>query len=115
MSKKHETFTMKTTIALIGAAGTMGSALARNISKANYRLLLFDTNTSKLAEIIRTIKSTTPNADVEAMACPKESSWEADIIIPAVPYQSQSEVAEKIRAVALNKIVISIANPLNDT
>jgi len=106
---------MKTTIALIGAAGTMGSALARNISKANYRLLLFDTNTSKLAEIIKTIKSTTPDADVEAMACPKESSWEADIIIPAVPYQSQSEVAEKIRAVALNKIVISIANPLNYT
>ena len=49
------------------------------------------------------------------MTCPTASSWEADIIIPAVWYQSQPEVADKIREVAMNKIVISIANPLNET
>ncbi|RYZ27878.1 MAG: NADP oxidoreductase, partial [Chitinophagaceae bacterium] len=46
---------------------------------------------------------------------PKEASWEADIIIPAVPFDAQEEVAEKIREVANQKIVISIANPLNDS
>ena len=106
---------MKTTIAIIGAAGTMGSALAKTISKAHYRLLLFDKDAPKLAETVSAITSLNPDADVEAMTCPTASSWEADIIIPAVWYQSQPEVADKIREVAMNKIVISIANPLNET
>lgn len=106
---------MKTTIAIIGASGSMGSALARNISKADYRLLLFDNDKSKLQDLLKSIKSVTPAADVEIMDCVKESGWEADVIIPAVWYQSQAEVAEKIKDVAMNKIVISIANPLNDT
>lgn len=106
---------MKTTIAIIGAAGSMGSALAKSLSKAHYRLLLFDKDASKLAETVATMTSLNPDADVEAMTCPTESSWEADIIIPAVWYQFQTEVAGKIREVAMNKIVISIANPLNDT
>jgi predicted dinucleotide-binding enzyme len=49
------------------------------------------------------------------MACTKEASWEADIIIPAVPYGAQEEVAERIKEVANQKIVVSIANPLNET
>jgi NADPH-dependent F420 reductase len=52
---------------------------------------------------------------VEAAACPAEASWEADIIILAVPYRAEKEIAEKIRKPANQKIVISIANPLNDT
>src|SRR5688500_5116476 len=47
------------------------------------------------------------------MACPKDASWEADIIIAAVPFEAEIEVAEKIKEVANQKIVISIANPLN--
>ncbi len=106
---------MKTTIAIIGASGSMGSALARNISRANYRVLLFDKNRTELESLLQSIKSAMPKADVEIMDCARESGWEADIIIPAVWYQSQAEVAEKIREVAANKIVVSIANPLNDT
>jgi predicted dinucleotide-binding enzyme len=43
----------------------------------------------------------------------KDVSWEADIIILACPSEAEQEIAEKIREVAVGKIVISISNPLN--
>jgi NADPH-dependent F420 reductase len=66
----------------------------------------------KLAE---EIKSNNPSVDVEAIACQTEASWEADIIILAVPFGAEKEIAAKIKEVANQKIVISIANPLNQT
>ena len=105
----------KQTIAIIGATGSMGSAIAKSLAKGNYRLLLKSGNEEKLASLVTEIQAQNPVAEVEAMACPKDASWEADIIIPAVPYQAQKEVAEKIKEVANQKIVISIANPLNET
>ena len=93
----------------------MGSAIAKSLAKGNYRLLLKSNKQDELDKLVKEIKDVTPTAEVEGMACPKEASWEADIIIPAVPYQAQEEVAQKIREVANQKIVISIANPLNET
>ena len=65
--------------------------------------------------MVKEIKSTHPDADIEPVNCSYDASWEADIIIIAVPYQAEKEIAEKIREVANQKIVISIANPLNET
>jgi len=104
----------KQTIAVIGATGNMGSAISRNLSKGNYRLLLKANDQKKLQRLIKDIKSSYSAADVEAMECPRDASWEADIIIAAVPYAAEREVAEKIREVANQKVVISIANPLNE-
>ncbi len=105
----------KQTIAVIGATGNMGSAVAKSISKGNYRLLLKGTKEDELNKVVSDIKSAYPEAEVEAITCPTEASWEADIIILAVPYEAEKEVADKIREVANQKIVISIANPLNDS
>jgi len=105
----------KQTVAVIGATGNMGSAISRNLSKGNYRLLLKANDQKKLQALIKDIKSSNRAADVEAMECPRDASWEADIIIAAVPYAAEKEVAEKIREVANQKVVISIANPLNET
>ena len=108
---------MKTnqTIAVIGATGNMGSAISKSLSKGNYRLLLKASKQEELDVLVKEIQSKNPDADVEAIACPAEASWEADIIILAVPFQAEKEIAEKIREVANQKIVISIANPLNET
>ena len=65
--------------------------------------------------LVKDIKSNNPAADVEASICSTDASWEADIIILAVPYAAEKEIAEKIKEVANQKIVISIANPLNET
>lgn len=105
----------KQTIAIIGATGNMGSALSRALAKGNYRLLLKSEEADKLQSLVKEIKASDPGADIEASVCAKDASWEADIIINAVPYSAEKEVAEKIREVANQKIVISIANPLNET
>lgn len=99
---------IKKTIAIIGAAGKMGSALSQSLAKGPFRLLLFDRNTKKLGLLARKIKTTTGNPDFESTLCPVEASWEADIIIPAVPFAAQQEVVEKIKNVTTQKIVISL-------
>jgi NADPH-dependent F420 reductase len=104
----------KKTVAIIGASGNMGSAIAKSLSKGNYRLLLFANKKDKTQKLSNAIKKANPSADVDCVACPFDASWEADIIIPAVPYKIEKEVAEKIREVATQKIVISISNPLNE-
>jgi 8-hydroxy-5-deazaflavin:NADPH oxidoreductase len=111
-SKKMQT---KQTIAIIGATGNMGSAISRSLAKGSYRLLLKGSKKEELDALVNTIKSQNADADVEAALCPTEASWEADIIILAVPYYAEKEIAPQIREVANQKIVISIANPLNET
>ncbi|HET8865490.1 MAG TPA: NAD(P)-binding domain-containing protein [Gracilimonas sp.] len=103
----------KQTIAIIGAGGNMGSAIAKSIAGGNYRLLLFDQSSEQLGSLSEDIQENHPEADFEHMSCPHESSWEADIIILAVPHGAEKELADKIRDVATQKIVISIANPVD--
>jgi 8-hydroxy-5-deazaflavin:NADPH oxidoreductase len=105
----------KQTIAIIGATGNMGSAISKSLAKGNYRLLLKANNESKLKSLLNDIRSANPDADVEIAACPVDAGWEADIIIAAVPYNAEKELAGKIHDVANQKIVISIANPLNES
>ena len=104
---------IKKTIAIIGASGKMGSAIAKNLSKGNYRLLLFAQQKEKLQQAVEEVKKENPYADIECSGCPFDASWEADIIIPAVKYEVEKEVAARIKDVATQKIVISISNPLN--
>jgi 8-hydroxy-5-deazaflavin:NADPH oxidoreductase len=105
----------KQTIAIIGAGGSMGSAIARSLAKGSYRLLLKGNNKEKLESLLDEIKQNEPGADVEIAECPVNAGWEADIIIAAVPYSAEKELAEKIKDVANQKIVISLSNPLNSS
>jgi len=105
----------KTAIAIIGATGNMGSALAKSLAKGPYRLLLFAHDNAKLESVKEEITRTVPTAELECVGCPTDASWQADVIISAVPYAAEKEVVEKIRTVATQKIVVSIANPLNET
>lgn len=112
--RKCTIMSTKQTIAIIGATGNMGSALAKTLSKGNNRLLLFANNQEKVQALVDDIKSTNKKADVEGIECPTNASWEADIIVMAVPYAAEKEIATRIKEVANQKIVISIANPLNE-
>ncbi len=103
-----------TTIVIIGASGNMGSSIAKGLAKGAYRLLLCANDLSKVQTVVNEIKSNHAATDIEAIDCTKNASWEADIIILAVPYAAEKELAEKIKEVANQKIVISIANPLNE-
>jgi NADPH-dependent F420 reductase len=105
----------KKAIAIIGASGRMGSVIAKSLAKGNYRLLLFSSDTDKLNTLVEEIKRTNLNADIECIGCPFDASWEADIIIPAIPFNAEKEIAEQIRQVSTGKIVISISNPFNES
>lgn len=105
----------KQTIAVIGATGSMGSAISKSLSKGNYRLLLKANKQEELNALVNEIQSDNADAEVEAALCPVEAGWEADIIILAVPFEAEKEVAARIKEVANQKIVISIANPLNQS
>ena len=103
------------TIAIIGASGNMGSAIAKSLANSPYRLLLFGKEEAKLKSLFKEIRTTNKKADMQIIACAADASWEADIIIAAVPFAAEKDLAEKIRQVATGKIVISISNPLNET
>lgn len=104
----------KQTIAIIGASGNIGSAIAKNIADGNYRLLLFDQNPEELSVLAEEIREQVSNADVKPMDCAHDCSWEADIIIMAVPHKAEKEIADQVRDVATQKIVISMANPVDE-
>lgn len=92
----------------------MGAALAMAVAPGPDRLLLCG-NETRTAALALEIGQTNPTADVESAACSTNASWEADIIILAVPYSAEHELATKIREVANQKIVISVSNPFNKT
>lgn len=103
------------TIAIIGATGNMGSSISKSLSKGNYRLLLKGNRQEDLDALVKEIESGHPVAEIETAVCPVEAGWEADIIILAVPFGAEKEIATSIKEVANQKIVISISNPLNET
>lgn len=105
----------KQTIAVIGATGSMGAAISKSLSKGNYRLLLSARNFGKIQDLVNEIYAINPLADMEAIDCSVNAVWEADMIILAIPYPAEIEMAERIKEVASQKIVISISNPLNET
>lgn len=103
----------KQTIAIIGATGNMGSAIASKLSRHDYRLVLMGRNQKKLTSLRRRLSGADAPAQVVIDDCAKDACWEADTIILACPYPAEHEVAERIRDVATGKIVVSISNPLN--
>lgn len=104
----------KQTIAIIGAGGNMGSAIARSIAGDNYRLLLFDRDPDRLQPLKEEINTIYSNADLVDLNCVHDCSWEADIVVMAVPHHAEKEIADNIRDVVTQKIVISIANPVDE-
>lgn len=102
----------KQTIAIIGATGNMGSAIAKSLAKADYRLLLMGREENKLKNLHQQIKLIKQEVDADWVLCPIDASWEADIVVLAVPYMVEKELASKIASVAVGKIVISISNPI---
>jgi predicted dinucleotide-binding enzyme len=101
------------TIAIIGSTGNIGSAVASRLAKGRYRLLLMSDDVTKLQTLKRKLENFGARAEIDTISCSKEASWEADIIVIASPYEEERKIADKIRDVAVGKIVISITNPIS--
>lgn len=112
---------MKKTVAIIGAAGNVGSAIALGLATAGYRVLLTDDIEHRSLLYVKLhlreakIRHRVPEADVDIVLSAREASWEADIIILAIPYEAHAEIARTIKDVVTGKVVICLANPQNET
>jgi len=99
------------TIAIIGASGKVGRAIAAGLAGGAYRLLLVDKNEE---ELMKSLEVITPlHADADMAVCAEDACWEADIVMLAVPFEERQEVARFIRPVTTGKVVVSLADPLN--
>lgn len=105
---------MVKTIAIIGASGKMGQNIARSLAKRDYSLLLMGRDDVKLHKLLHEVLEINPELDAVISGCPVESCWEADLILLAIPYRVEKEIAARIKQVSTQKIVVSISNPIND-
>lgn len=98
---------IKQTILIIGT-GETGRAMAARLAKGNFRMLLCDKDYTKAMALVNDLNGTAQGCDVEAMECSFDSAWEADVIILTMQLEEQNQVAEIIKDVITQKILISI-------
>ncbi len=99
---------LRQTIAIIGASEQYGAALAKALSAGPYRLLLMDPSGNGLAQLQKAIACEVPQADVEQLACCREASWEADLILFALPFSERNHLINQMQEVVTRKTVVFI-------
>ena len=104
---------IKKTIAIVGATETAGRAIVNQFSPMPYRLLLISHQPGQLNELTEKINKQYPGAEIESLDCVKDGCWEADIIIIAVEAAEEKKVAELMKDVATQKIVVVVSQNEN--
>ncbi len=97
-----------TAIAIIGAAGPLVAALAKELS-VRFRVLLCGGDADLSDALAGEIRSGNPGDRVEVSECPHEAGWEADVIILAIASAEEGKVAARIGDIVLQKTVIALA------
>lgn len=101
---------VKKSIAIVGATEKMGEEIATQFMNSNYSLLLISNNKDRLDYLAKKMTDKKPEADVNFIECVKDGCWEADIIILSVPDHEKKAVAELMKEVATQKIVVDVSN-----
>jgi predicted dinucleotide-binding enzyme len=114
-NKKKEEMSVKKTIAIVGATEKRGTEIASHLASANYRLLLVSHDMNRLAEVTEKILQAEPVAEIDSLECVKDGCWEADVILFAIACKQEKQVAELMKEVATQKIVVSISDERNTT
>jgi 8-hydroxy-5-deazaflavin:NADPH oxidoreductase len=99
------TVSTKTTVAVIGL-GNIGKAIATNLVKGNHSVILASRDNEKtkaLAEQLGKLATTKEIAD---------AIQEADVIIPAIYFNSLKEFFQTFSAVLEGKIIVDVSNPI---
>ena len=103
----------KNTVAIISATTSLGAVIAKSIA-ANCRLLVMDTEQSKLMLLQGDIQAMCKNAEVDILNCCKNASWEADTIVVANTGESLDELAVNMKEVTNCKTVLHFTTREND-
>lgn len=103
------------TIAILGATRPEGILIATGLAKGRHKLLLWcPEGLSDAQWMAIDLQKHFPGADVEAVSCNVDASWEADVIIAAIPYDELGVVCDRIKEVANRKILIHIGDTANE-
>ncbi|MEO8821464.1 MAG: NAD(P)-binding domain-containing protein [Ginsengibacter sp.] len=105
---------LKKTLAIVGATEKNGRILVNQFACMPYRLLLVSNKLGELQQLSNDISKKYQEADLESLECVKDGCWEADIIVLAVPVEDIQKVAEVIKEVATQKIVVEISDQEQD-
>ena len=98
----------KQTVAVIGASRPLGAFIAKAIA-VHYHVLLMDHGKPALELLKTEIESAFQDVETDVVSCCKDASWEADIIVVAVPADEQPIVAATMKEVATCKIIVNTA------
>ena len=103
------------TIAILGANTAEGILIATGLAKSTHKILLWANNDLADAQWMAIdMQKHFPEADVEAVSCNVDASWEADMIIAAVPFQELGPICENIKAVSTRKILVHISEAAHE-
>lgn len=109
-NKKKRKMAVKKIIAIVGATEKTGAEIAKKFSCMPYRLLLVSNHEEQLSQLFQEISKQNPTAEIDTIGCVKDGCWEADIIILAVPQCEEKHIAEMMKEVATQKIVVALSN-----
>ncbi len=104
---------VKKTIAIVGATESKATEIVNQFAKCDFRLLLISNDVTSLSLLSENIMSTNPQAEIDFLECVKDGCWEADVIILATSCDEEKYVAELMKEVATQKIVVSISDERN--
>jgi hypothetical protein len=98
----------KITIAIVASTKEKIQSIVGNIACGNYRLLLISKH-ENLSMQLEEMQFLYPGVEVEIIECTKDGCWEADMIMLDIPNLEQHKVAEIIKEVSTQKIVVKIS------
>jgi len=112
---------MKKTVAVIGAVSPFGLAISFGLAAAGHPLLLTDGVDLHLVPLfvslpllLARIKIRVPHADVRLVLSERDASWEADIVVSAVPRKALPALSRRIEEVVTGKIVVGLTGWLEE-
>jgi 8-hydroxy-5-deazaflavin:NADPH oxidoreductase len=114
LCNKKGAMAARKTVAIIASTNEKIVAIVGKLSLDNFRLLILSKYANEFRKLSKDIQSNHPNVELEMIDCMKDGCWEADIIILDVSCNQQKEVAELIKEVATQKIVLSFSENENN-
>jgi predicted dinucleotide-binding enzyme len=111
---QNKEMAIKKTIAIVGATAELGRAIVNRFAFRPYRLLLVSDKLVELKEFSAKLMQQQIEAEIEPLECVKDSCWEADLIVLSVAPAEEEKVAELMKEVATQKIVVIVSENKNE-
>ena len=100
-------------ITIIGA-GNMGRGIGTRFVSGGHSVTFIDRKPDQAEKVASEIKASTKNGAQISTASLKDANL-GDVVVLAVPYGANVELAKQLGSKLEGKIVVDIANPLNAT